>query len=579
MLIALCFPTFADVQNVNAGQYNYFFNGKSLQQALNEFAKNNGLQIRLSKNIHTSLLSQSVTGRFSVTQIDELLNKLGKQYGFNWFIYSGCLYVTSNQNITAKINVAPQDMDNVKENLIQMGLYDNKFGYSELPAEDKLLITGPKEYIELVTKQIAELNISPVNQGFAVYRLKYANAVDMQFSFNNQQIIVPGVATILRGLLQKNQTNSGRGGANRINGQVAELIKNQNTAGNNNSGTNTNNSNSATSVQNNNKTDSDNLNNTGTSGYPLIEADDRLNTIVIRDKNNNLAIYKSLIDTLDVPAPLIQVEVMIIKLDQDKLNQAGINWWFSQGNAALGFGTANLNSGTVSNSLISSFNQVNPGQVIVTDSFSFANSLQFLEQENYAQTVAKPSLATIDNIPAIVTINKNYFYGTSSQTSNAAYSGMQITQALQITPHVIFEGKEKSIKLYIVLNDGSVDQANSSAIPSMTQSQINSQALLNEGQSVILAGYTKDVVREEQTKVPGVGDIPGLGWLFKTTNKQVHKEVTLYLVTPKIIRDKDTYKLQSYVKIGGNQISTKNDYQIVPDNSSSKVSASPQPKK
>lgn len=554
-------PTVNNTPTTSSGQYNYFFNGKSLKVTLSEFAKNNGLSVSFAPDLPPSILNQRIDGRFMVLQIDDLLNKMAKQYGFNWFIYSGTLYVTSTTNITTKLEVAPQDMEGIRDNLTQMGLYVSRFGYSEMPAEDRILITGPKEYVKLVSEQISMLNITPANQQFAVYRLKYANAVDMQFTFNNQQIVIPGVATILKGLLQNNQVNSG--GANRVSNQVTEAIKNQNSS--------TNGSSSSGKGDNSTSSNKDQSDTSTASGagrsYPLVQADARLNTIVIRDKSNNLAIYKSLIDELDVPAPLIQVEVMIIRLDQDKLNQAGINWWVSAAGASVGFGAGNLNTGTISNSLITSFKQVNPGQVIVTSALSFSDSLQYLEQNHFAQTLSKPSLATIDNIPAIVSINKNYFYASSGQNSNSATNGMQITQALQITPHVIFDGNNRQIKLSIVLDDGSIDQPTNVGTPSTTQSEINSQALLKEGQSIVLAGYTKDVVQEDETKVPGLSDLAWIGWLFKNKINVVHKEVTLYLVTPKIIWDKNTYKLGNYVTVGGHNVDLKDDYQLVESNS------------
>ncbi|MBP9742308.1 MAG: hypothetical protein KBD37_03020 [Burkholderiales bacterium] len=563
-------PTVNNAPAASSGQYNYFFNGKNLKVTLSEFAKNNGLSISFAPDLPLSILNQRIDGRFMVTQIDDLLNKLAKQYGFNWFIYSGTLYITSTTNVTTKLDVAPQDMDGIRDNLTQMGLYVNRFGYSEMPAEDRILITGPREYVKLVSEQISMLNITPANQQFAVYRLKYANAVDMQFTFNNQQIIIPGVATILKGLLQNNQVNSG--GANRVSNQVAEAIKNQNSSGNGSSGSGKS-DNSASGNLGNNKDQSDTSTASGAGrSYPLVQADARLNTIVIRDKSNNLSIYKSLIDELDVPAPLIQVEVMIIRLDQDKLNQAGINWWVSAAGASVGFGAGNLNTGSISNNLITSFKQVNPGQVIVTSALSFSDSLQYLEQNHFAQTLSKPSLATIDNIPAIVSINKNYFYATSGQNTSNAMNGMQTTQALQITPHVIFDGDTRHIKLSIILDDGSIDQPTASGTPtppSTTQSEINSQALLKEGQSIVLAGYTKDVVQEDETKVPGLGDLAWIGWLFKNKVNVVHKEVTLYLVTPKIIWDKSTYKLGNYVTVGGHNVNLKDDYQLVESTSAS----------
>lgn len=558
----ICQPSFADPapsvagKSAAAGIHSYFFNGRSLKTSLEEIARNNGLTIRFSDKLAPAVLQQGVSGQFSVAELKDLLMQLGNSYGFNWFIYSGRIYITSNSEVTEKVAADASDFSAIHNNLREMGLLDERFGYAEMPQNDNLVITGPAEYVQLIKEQIGGLSVEPSKQQFAVFRLKYANATDLQYTFNNQPITIPGVATVLQNLFKG---ASGTKSGSRISSQVTEMQSNK----------------PATAKKATANTEDAAGGNSaaadGRSSLPWIQADARLNTIIIRDKANNLPIYRQLIQELDVSAPLIQVEVLVFKLNQDKLNEAGVNWWFSGSNASLGFGAQNLNNSQLSNKLSFSYNQVSPGNLMVTDVFSFASSLRFLEQNQFAQTVAKPSLATIDNIPAIVSISKN-FYGAVSTSGNSDdtenNNGLidgAITQALEITPHVIFDGDKRSIRLAITLEDGSIEQSAQADLPSTTQSQITSQAIVDEGQSVILAGYTKDSKRNVITKVPGLADIPLLGWFFTSKTMVTNREVTLYLVTPKIISEKNMLRIGNQVRVGKESITLPDDKIVISD--------------
>ena len=304
----------------------------------------------------------------------------------------------------------------------------------------------------------------------------------------------------------------------------------------------------------------------------IIQADNRLNTIVIRDKKTNLDIYRNLIQLLDVPAPLIQVEVLIIHLDQDKLNEEGINWWATTKSGFQGgFGASNLSSKPGSD-LSAYYGQINPAQLIVNNANTFMASLDFLQKNRVAKAVGKPSLATIDNLPAIVNVTENIYLnsvanqqpnnnnsnGSNGTTNN--YNQMNITTSLQITPHIIYDDFTKSnlIKLSIVLQDGSISDPTSNVLSNTVQSNITSQAVLKEGQSILLAGYSKDTSEVINKQVPFLGSIPLLGWFFKSSSTQQKKIETVYLVTPKIIWNYDMYKLKDFVSVGGEKFNVGN---------------------
>ena len=187
------------LNKTTSGRYNYYYDGQTLRNSLELLAKNNGLTIKFASDAMSHVLNKPVNGRFVVVNNEELLNSLARQYGFEWFVYSGGLYITSTMRVSQSIKIAPENMSMVKFNLQQLGLFNDKFGYAQLPAANKITISGPQLYVDMLTQQINNLHIAPSSQQFAFYRLKYASATDTLLNFNNQQITIPGVVTILQG--------------------------------------------------------------------------------------------------------------------------------------------------------------------------------------------------------------------------------------------------------------------------------------------------------------------------------------------------------------------------------------------
>jgi len=508
------------------GQFVYYYRGETLRQALVIFAKSNGLAINFSTGTEAGLFNKAVIGRFMVTDNNSLLNMLASKYNFNWFIYSGTLYLASTQVVNKSVNVSSDAFKMIKSNLQQIGLLNEKFGYSEIPSENKIVISGPKVYVDLVAAQINSLKVSPDKQQYAVYRLKYANAVDTQLSFNNQTITIPGVVTILQNLAN---AKTGTGG---LVTNVSELIKNTNTTGSKES-----------APINPNASAGSTSNNQSTSNYS-IQADPRTNSVILIGDQAQVNMYKNLINRIDTPSVLVQVDVMIIHLNQGALDQAGVNW-----SALLGGGTV-----VGSNNTATTFNRAAPGDVLVTSLKNINLEVKALSENNLAEVTSKPSLVTENNLPAILSVSENLYSPTNSSLSNYG----QLANGLQITPHVVFEDNgQKLIRLSIVLDDGAQGE-DGFAAASLIQSTLTSQAVIGEGQSVLLAGHSRNTKVKRESKVPGLGDIPILGWLFKSSSTSLQKMTTLFLITPKILWAPDTYTLGNSLTIDGRKIDTSN---------------------
>ena len=523
---------------------SFFFRNETLKTVLNIFSNKVSLaSIKISPDITDQTLSSQISGIFKNSDKYDLLNQLAQIYGFNWFVFSDDLYITSNRTVSRSVVIDPSNMPSVKESLLSNGLLNKKFGYAEFPSDSRVIVSGPSEYVALVIANIKQLQVAPSQQEYGVYHLRYANATDVSLSYNNTStgsavsvgnaptaLVIPGIATILQNLAQGNSSRASPGA-------ISELYKN-----------------SATSFgESSNSAGKDNFIARSSAN---IQADWRLNTIIIRDTPANLDVYKQLINALDIPAPLISVEVLVVDVHQDDMDQKGISWWSGAGGSGgIGFDTAGLTSLNKTAGLAAAYGQVSSGQLVISNSAAFLASIHFLEQNNIAKSTSKPTLTTVDNIPAVASIAKSSY----GQGGGGAPSVLQSTTALSITPHVIFQKGFNDIKLSISLLDGELpaDGSGFGTSPLMYQSSLNSQAVLKEGQSLLLASYNKVKEGTVVSQVPYLGSIPLIGWFFKSQKIVKYTTTTLYLVTPKIVwlSNPDEFRLKDFVVVDGQKFS------------------------
>ena len=536
--------TAKQVNENNANSYYYYFDSDTLRTALIRIAKSFDVKIHFSDEIPDDTLNQMLSGRFRVSSPEELFNKFGDNFAITWFYYDGILYITSNNFVTKNLYVAPDLLANFKNVLANDGIIDDRFSWTEVPSEGMVVVSGPRDYISILEKKMKKLHISPIDQQFALFHLKYASAVDTTIQLSNQQLVIPGVATILKTLLQGGQSDSSIGASSKLLKQVVEPLKN------NLKGLLPKTDSSDDGSQNISMSEGQNRDRLKTTvSSPVIQADNRLNTIIIRDKSNNMSIYKSLIDMLDVPAPLIQIEVLILDVDQIKMNEAGVSWWGNAGGGINGgFGSNNLNSSPQAGapSLLASYGNISPGNLIVNNLQTFLASLRFLENKGYAKAESKSAVVTIDNIAAVVNLSQT-FYPVANLQNQGKQDSMQTQIQMQVTPHVVYEdNNKKKLKLTVSLKDGNVEEKTASGIPSTLQGELNSQAIIEEGSSLLLAGFTHKQTEETENKVPVLGDIPILGWFFKSKSSENRELQRTYLVSPTIVWQDRNKKVPNY---------------------------------
>lgn len=177
--------------------YSYYAQQQSLSDVLREFAAGFSLALQQGKGVQGV-----VNGRFNARTPTEFIERLSGIYGFNWFVHAGTLYVSRTSDVvTRAVDAAGASPSALRQALLQLGILDERFGWGELPAQGVAMVSGPPAYVALVEQAVAALPKGAGNQQVAVFRLKHASVSDRVIRYRDQQVVTPGMATMLRQLI------------------------------------------------------------------------------------------------------------------------------------------------------------------------------------------------------------------------------------------------------------------------------------------------------------------------------------------------------------------------------------------
>lgn len=177
--------------------YAHEANNLSVPDFLGAFAHTVGLQLQID-----GALQGVVNGKLRADTLTGLMERLALEHRFQWFVHNNTLYISSlDQQTTSRLEVADDTIADLKQALTRIGLLDERFGWGELPDIGVVLVSGPKRYIEQI-RQFSRKRAEPANkQDVLTFTLQFANAADRQIDYRGEKLSVPGIASLLRGLL------------------------------------------------------------------------------------------------------------------------------------------------------------------------------------------------------------------------------------------------------------------------------------------------------------------------------------------------------------------------------------------
>lgn len=287
-----------------------------------------------------------------------------------------------------------------------------------------------------------------------------------------------------------------------------------------------------------------------------ITMDNRMNTLIIKDTQKSIDKIKALVKIMDVSKPQVMIEAKIVTASTSYTSSLGIRWGGNlvggpggafTTDAATGAikatGTATGNGGIkgLGNDVAGSFSVntplasvTGPGGVLSmligsANSTQIALSLSALETIKKAKTLSNPRILTVDNEAATITQGVT-FYTTSTSAEGTKTEAQNAALSLSVTPKITPDGY---IYLKLTVSD---DTLASVSPPVKNTKTITTQALVKDGETLVLGGIYTDTEVNDTTGIPLLSKIPILGWLFKTKQDTgPGPSEMLIFITPRVV--------------------------------------------
>ncbi|WP_338362674.1 type IV pilus secretin PilQ family protein [uncultured Pseudoalteromonas sp.] len=279
-----------------------------------------------------------------------------------------------------------------------------------------------------------------------------------------------------------------------------------------------------------------------------VSVDQRTNTLLIKDTAKSIESIRRMIETLDIPVQQVVIESRMVTVRDNVTEDLGVRWGFSDQQDSDGISGSLEGAETISNGTIPDLSDrlnvnlpiTNPAASIGLHIAKLANGtlidleLSALEEENKGEIIASPRITAANQQKARIEQGTEIPYTESASSGATTVSFKKAVLSLEVTPHITPDNK---VILDLVITQdtrGETVQTGTGEAVSIDTQQIETQVLVDNGQTVVLGGIFQQQIINTTNKVPVLGDIPYVGRLFKSTSEFNEKRELLIFVTPKI---------------------------------------------
>ena len=296
-----------------------------------------------------------------------------------------------------------------------------------------------------------------------------------------------------------------------------------------------------------------------------VSTDPRTNTVIINDTSQKIDQIRKMVDLLDVSVKQVMIEARIVSASTDFSKEMGVKWGvLSQGitnnrNLLVGGSDTTLwnlrepekdselggYKYTIErpDNLNVDLGAVTPGAsriafgLISLSDFMLDLELSAVQADGYGEVISTPKVMTADKQSAKIEAGTQIPYASSSGAGATAVPKTEFinaTLSLDVTPSITPEGK---VMMKLNITKDSPGPATPTGQLTINKNAIDTNVLVDNGETVVLGGIFEETSNNSQTKVPFLGDIPYLGKLFRRDSKTENKRELLIFVTPRIVND------------------------------------------
>jgi len=283
--------------------------------------------------------------------------------------------------------------------------------------------------------------------------------------------------------------------------------------------------------------------------------DERTNAIILTDTADRLEEFRRVIAQLDVPVRQVLIEARIVTANATFSEQMGVRWGGSdlsvRGDSGLRFGGSRETLGELQNFLVEGEGDItSPGDLIVDLGVAQAGATSFgvgitragylvdlevsaLASDGNAEVVARPKVITADKSPAVIESGVEIPFQEATSSGATSTSFKDAVLSLEVTPQITPDDR---IIMQLNVKQDTVGQV-FNGVPSINTNEIQTEVLVDNGQTIVLGGIFQTDKNISTTKTPFLGDLPYVGVLFKRTVERDDKNELLIFITPRILAD------------------------------------------
>lgn len=292
------------------------------------------------------------------------------------------------------------------------------------------------------------------------------------------------------------------------------------------------------------------------AGPVSILADEDLNALVVRAEPSVMTEIESIIRQLDVRRKQVLIEAAIVEVNGNVSDALGIQWATNPEQVSDGvpFGSTNLGidgaisslPGVAAGAASQNINALPNGAFLglvdpTSDTPNFAAIIQAIESQSNTNLLSTPSVMTLDNSEAFITVGSSVPFktgGNGTDENPFVIERQDVGTTLTVIPHVQQDG---AVRLEVDQVVESISGNNTfGAVDIITDKrQVKTEVLIGDGRTIVLGGLIDDTLIERESRVPVLGRIPILGYLFRSTSTERQKTNLMIIIRPTIIVEGD----------------------------------------
>jgi type III secretion protein C len=516
-------------------RFVYRAEDKMIADVLQDFAAGQGVPIAIDPQV-----KGRVTANFDARP-EEFLQSVSKAYGLIWYHDRTSLFIYPSSATQSRIfRLKSGDGERVASLMRTLEIGDPRFPLRYNGAAQTLLAAGPPRHIEIVASVVESLDQAMREDGAMVARvfaLHHAVAADRRFGDS----VSPGMVTMLKQLMSPAGLARGSEPFKEPELDTSSVDPVAPTSLERMYGTKTPGAAAKAAAGKLSKEGAsslfirsslDRLN----EDKPLVfQADEGTNSIVVYGPVERMVQIEKLIRQLDRPQTLVEIEAAIIDVSTDAVDSLGVNWSLAtSGGSSIRVAPTTLAEPQIASVLPLISGTTNITTLVANAGRQLMASVRALEGQGQARVVARPKVLGAENRVALM-VDKRIASVRVAGNLDAKLFNIEAGTTLQVLPQIVPGDGARQVKLSLRIQDGNFEGSLVDEVPLIKRTEINTEAIVREGESLLLGGISVETETKGRSGVRGLARIPFVGGLFRVDDAASSRRERLFLLTPKIV--------------------------------------------